>query len=150
MVHQERLEDRVAIQGFVPFETIAETMAGVDLGVVPKRKDSFGNEAFSTKIMEFMAMGVPVIVSDTRIDKYYFNDDLVQFFESGNAPDLAEKILDLASDPAKRSLLCANAKAYIERNNWDVRKSEYLDLVDRLVMGHATAKRCELPENHVL
>lgn len=150
MVQQERLEDRVAIQGFVPLETIAETMAGVNLGVVPKLKDSFGNEAFSTKIMEFMAMGVPVVASDTRIDKYYFNDDLVQFFESGNAEDLADKILDLVNDSAKRSLLCANARAYIERNNWDVRKNEYLDLVDRLVMGHVSAKRYEIPENPVL
>jgi len=150
LVHQEQLEHCVAIQGFVPLETIAETMAAVSLGVVPKLKDSFGNEAFSTKIMEFMAMGVPVVASDTRIDRYYFNDDLVQFFESGNASDLADKILALANDPAKRSLLCSNAKAYIERNTWDVRKKEYLDLVDRLVMGHATTKRCELPESPVL
>jgi len=41
-----------------------------DLGIVPKRKDNFGNEAFSTKILEFMAMSVPVIVSDTMVDKF--------------------------------------------------------------------------------
>ncbi len=34
-----------------------------DLGVVPKRAEGFGNEAFSTKILEFMACGVPVLVS---------------------------------------------------------------------------------------
>lgn len=42
---------------------IAGIMEKADLGVVPKRKDNFGNEAFSTKIFEFMAMRVPVIVS---------------------------------------------------------------------------------------
>ena len=67
--------------GFIPLERVAETMATVDLGVVPKRNDSFGNEAFSTKIMEFMAMGVPVLVSNTRIDQHYFNERLVHFFE---------------------------------------------------------------------
>jgi glycosyltransferase involved in cell wall biosynthesis len=44
-------------------------MENADLGVVPKRNDPFGDEAFSTKILEFMAMGVPVIVSETRIDR---------------------------------------------------------------------------------
>ena len=34
---------------------IATIMAEADLGVVPKRADSFGNEAYSTKIMEFMS-----------------------------------------------------------------------------------------------
>jgi phosphoribosylanthranilate isomerase len=37
--------------------TVAEgraIVANADLGIVPKRADSFGNEAYSTKIMEFM------------------------------------------------------------------------------------------------
>ena len=43
-------------------------MAAASVGVVPKRSEGFGNEAFSTKTLEFMACGVPVIVSRTRID----------------------------------------------------------------------------------
>ena len=58
---------------------IAKIMANADLGVVPKRADSFGNEAYSTKIMEFMAVGVPVVVSSTKIDRYYFDDSMVRF-----------------------------------------------------------------------
>ena len=139
MVKQEHLEDRVTVQGFVPIETVADTMAMVDLGVVPKRRDSFGNEAFSTKIMEFMAMGVPVVVSNTRIDQYYFNDELVQFFESDNAQDLADKIEGLLKDSEKRNALCAEARKFIEENNWDVKKNEYLDLVDALVDGQLAA-----------
>jgi len=60
--------------------------------VVPKRANSFGNEAFSTKILEFMALGVPVIVSNTKIDKYYFSDDLVMFFKNEDIDDLAAKM----------------------------------------------------------
>ena len=136
MVRDQHLEDRVEFRGFVPIEEVAETMENIDLGVVPKRKDSFGNEAFSTKIMEFMAMGVPVIASRTRIDEYYFNESLVQFFESESTEDLADKILELIRDPAKRSSLCAQATDFIRLNNWDVKKSEYLNVVDRLANHH--------------
>ena len=59
-------------------------MSGADLGIVPKRANSFGNEAYSTKIMEFMSLGVPMVVSDTKSDRYYFDDSVVRFFESGN------------------------------------------------------------------
>jgi len=45
---------------------IATVMANADLGVVPKRADSFGNEAYSTKIMEFMSLGVPVVCRARR------------------------------------------------------------------------------------
>jgi glycosyltransferase involved in cell wall biosynthesis len=133
MLSQEQIEDRASIQGFVPLEKVADLMAGMDLGVVPKRKDSFGNEAFSTKIMEFMAMGVPVVASDTRIDQYYFNDHLLQFFESDNSEDLASKIQELVNNVKIRKALCAEALRYIEQNNWDVKKNEYLDLVNALV-----------------
>jgi glycosyltransferase involved in cell wall biosynthesis len=133
MVEKEQLEDRVTMNGAVSIDKVAETMAFVDLGVVPKRSDSFGNEAFSTKIMEFMAMGVPVLASRTAIDQYYFTDQLVQFFESDNVRDLADKILDLMSDSSRRDSLRTHGAEFIRQNNWGVRKQEYLDLVDHLV-----------------
>ena len=132
MVQELHLGDRVTISGPFPIERIAEIMTSVDLGIVPKINDSFGGEAFSTKIMEFMAMNVPVIASRTRVDEYYFTDKMVQFFESGSAHDLAAKILCLVRSPEQRSALCESSTEFIAHNSWDVKKQEYLDLVDRL------------------
>ncbi|MBZ5723518.1 MAG: glycosyltransferase family 4 protein [Acidobacteriia bacterium] len=140
MIRQQRLEDRVMLVGVLPIEKVAETMATVDLAVVPKRKDSFGNEAFSTKIPEFMAMGVPVLAADTRIDQFYFKNGMVQFFESENVDDLAAKILDLAHNPARRDALRERAQEFVRENNWDIRKDEYLALVDRLVKRPGRAR----------
>jgi glycosyltransferase involved in cell wall biosynthesis len=50
----------------LPVKQIADIMANADLGVVPKRADTFGNEAYSTKIMEFMSVGVPVVFPAQR------------------------------------------------------------------------------------
>lgn len=139
LIRSERLEDRAILKGTVPMEQIADAMAGCDLGIVPKRKDSFGNEAFSTKILEFMAMGVPVLASSTRIDRYYFDGGAIEFFDSGNVEDMAAKILELMRDPAKRQTLRARGLDYIRRNNWDVKKDEYLNLAAALVSGQAPA-----------
>ena len=79
------LKDRVYLKDHLPLEEISEIMADADLGVIPKRNDPFGGEAFSTKSLEFMSLGVPVLMSATRIDKYYFNDSVVKFFEPDNA-----------------------------------------------------------------
>ena len=133
MIVKFHLEDRVTIEGFVPIEQVAKIMSNVDLGVVPKRKDSFGNEAFSTKIMEFMAMSVPVVASRTKIDEYYFSDGLVQFFEPENVKDLADRICELIENPARRAELRQNSSAFIALNNWDTRKQEYFALVDNVL-----------------
>lgn len=133
LIRHRGLSDRITLTGLIPLEQVAVTMARVDLGVVPKRSDSFGNEAFSTKIMEFMAMGVPVLAARTRVDEYYFNDQLIQFFESGNVQDLAAKMLELVENPERREQLRNNCNEFISHNNWGVRQQEYLGLVDRLI-----------------
>ena len=103
-----RLAAELGLNGSVRFfeplrlHEIAGVMANADLGVVPKRADSFGNEAYSTKIMEFMSAGVPVAVSETRIDRFYFDDSLVRFFESGNPDALAAAMLELLGNAQLR------------------------------------------------
>jgi len=111
---------------------IASVMAEADLGVVPKRADSFGNEAYSTKIMEFMSLAVPLVVSNTKVDRYYFNDSLVRFFESGNAEALAQAMYEVLSDEEGRCLMVARASEYVRRNSWENRKADYLRLIDGL------------------
>jgi len=127
------LETKVRFFESMSMREIAAVVANADLGVVPKRADSFGNEAFSTKIMEYMAEGVPVIVSKTKVDTYYFNDSIVRFFESGNEEELAEAMLSLMKDAAQRAKLSANAKEFVALNSWDVKKHEYLRVVDSLL-----------------
>jgi glycosyltransferase involved in cell wall biosynthesis len=116
----------------LPLVEIAEVMANADLGVVPKRADSFGNEAYSTKIMEFMSLGVPVVASSTRIDRYYFDDTVVRFFESGNPDDMASAMLDVLQNPDLRRDMVGRALDYARRDNWEGPKHDYLRLVDHL------------------
>jgi glycosyltransferase involved in cell wall biosynthesis len=127
------LGDSVRFFAPMSLRDIARVMAGADLGVVPKRADSFGNEAYSTKIMEFMSLGVPVVVSATRVDRYYFNDSVVRFFESGNHDQLAQAMLEVLGDAGLRASLVANSAEYVRRNNWAQNRRRYLQLVDTLV-----------------
>lgn len=133
MITERGLQERVRLLPLVPIKQIAGVMANADIGVVPKRDDSFGGEAFSTKIFEFMALGVPVIVASTRIDRYYFNDSLVKFFDAGDETSLADGVLTMVREPAFRRKLAANALEYIAQQSWDIKRRDYLDLVDRLV-----------------
>ena len=129
------LSDAVRFFNPLPVRQIAEVMANADLGVVPKRADSFGDQAYSTKIMEFMSLGVPMVVSSTRIDRFYFDDSVVRFFESGNVDALADAMVEVISDHDLRRRLVANGFEYVARNNWDSRRAAYLDLVDSLISG---------------
>jgi glycosyltransferase involved in cell wall biosynthesis len=124
--------DRVKFCGDVSLEEIAGVIANADIGVVPKRADSFGNEAYSTKIMEFMSQGVPVVAARTRIDSFYFDDSLISFFPSGDSRAMADRILEITENASLRESLVKNGLAYARANDWDQKKPEYLALVDML------------------
>lgn len=127
------LQERVKIHETVPKERMAEIMSQADLGIVPKRNDAFGGEAFSTKILEFMSLGVPVIAAKTKVDRYYFNESVIKFFEPEDEASLAQAMIDLASNDTLRREQAERARGFVlNEYNWEERKQSYLDLVDRL------------------
>jgi glycosyltransferase involved in cell wall biosynthesis len=126
------LNGSVKFYNGLPIDEIADVIANADLGVVPKRADSFGNEACSTKIMEFMSQGVPVVVSRTKVDSYYFDDTTVRFFPSGDAQAMADAMLEVIESKALRESLIVKGYEYVSTHSWDLRRKDYLNLVDAL------------------
>jgi glycosyltransferase involved in cell wall biosynthesis/peptidoglycan/xylan/chitin deacetylase (PgdA/CDA1 family) len=153
LVRELGLEGSVKFQGGVPLDQMAQLIANADLGVVPKRADSFGNEAYSTKIMEFMSQGVPVVVSRTKIDSFYFEEGVVHFFPSGDSEAMAKAMLEVINDKSLRESLAARGYEYVEQNSWDSKKREYLDLIDALSTERfddvepALSARADAPES---
>jgi glycosyltransferase involved in cell wall biosynthesis/peptidoglycan/xylan/chitin deacetylase (PgdA/CDA1 family) len=132
LVRRLDLDECIKFCGGVALDQMAQVIANADLGVVPKRADSFGNEAYSTKIMEFMSQGVPVVVSRTKVDTFYFEEGVVHFFQSGDSQAMARAMFDVINDHDLRESLIARGYEYVERHGWDRKKKEYLDLVDCL------------------
>jgi glycosyltransferase involved in cell wall biosynthesis len=126
------LNGRIHFYDPKPLRDIVQVMSQADLAVVPKRAESFGNEAVSTKVLEFMALGIPVLQSRTKVGTYYDTESRVKFFESENVDDLAKCMLLLIRDQQLRERLVANALEYVKENNWMVKKHVYLELVDSL------------------
>lgn len=135
LIEELKLQKHVFIHSSVPMEQVPELLVEADLGVVPKRANSFGNEAYSTKIMEFMSQGLPAVVSRTKIDSFYFTDAEVKFFESENVQELAQAMIEVVKDAGLRKRLIANGYRYVSQNSWSRKKVEYLQLVDGLIHG---------------
>src|SRR3981081_106974 len=129
------LNGSVKLCASLPLHQIADVIANADLGVVSKRADSFGNEAYSTKIMEFMSQGVPVGVARTKVDSFYFDDAAVRFCASGDDKSMAEAMLEVVVNKKMRETLVANGYKYVEQHSWDSRRGDYLNLVDTLTAG---------------
>jgi len=135
MIRRLGLGKRVLLWDTIPIEKIASLMAEADLGVIPKRNEPFGGQAFSTKILEFMALGVPVIVARTKIDSFYFDDTVVTFTEPDDVDDLAARMISMIQDKELRDGQTQRAQKFVAGLSWEKKRSEYFGLVDKLVSG---------------
>lgn len=133
LIQELCLQEKILLRPQVSHEEILRVIENSDLGVDPKRTDGFADEAFGGKIFEFMALGVPMVVSNTRANRYYFNDSVVRFCRGGDVEDLARSILELYEDKNARRQMVRNAVDFICAYDWAARKSDYFKLVDSLI-----------------
>ena len=84
-----RADGRIEVSdGFLPAETIAERLTLAHIGVVPNQPNELNRYALSTKLFEYVAVGVPVVCAGLPTIREYFGEDEVLFFEPGNVADL--------------------------------------------------------------
>jgi glycosyltransferase involved in cell wall biosynthesis len=133
LIEEMGLSGRAILRNRLPLDQICDVMASADAGIVPKRADGFGNQAFSTKIFEFMACAVPVIVSKTEIDAFYFDDSLVRFFVSGDERDLADALLDVYGRRGAKDTQVQVAREFAVQHSWQEKSAEYEALIETLV-----------------
>jgi glycosyltransferase involved in cell wall biosynthesis len=113
-------------------EQLPPLIRQADVGIVANRNDVFTDGLLPTKMMEYVALGTPVIAARTSTISAYFDDDMVQFFEPGNVASLAQSIIILHSDPQRLAELKANSDKFNQTYRWDDLAANYVAIVDAL------------------
>jgi glycosyltransferase involved in cell wall biosynthesis len=132
LVGELGLEDVVHISPPVPLDQLVPRIADADLGVVPLRNDSFTRTMLPVKLLEYVALGIPVVCSDTPAIRAYFDGTMVCFSPAGDAETLARNIVALARDDARRAALADRAGSFIERFGWKLQGPAYGELIEEL------------------
>lgn len=139
------LHDSVFIHSELPAREIVQIIENADIGVEPKRATMFSDEAFSTKIFEYMAMGVPAVASSTRVHRYYLDSSLLMFFPDGDFEALADCVVSLVRSPELQKQYVRNGLEYLNQHDWQSQVPAYLRVVETLAGANRarTATSCQ-------
>ncbi len=127
------LGDAVHLHGQRPIEEMPAAIAAADVGVAPLRQDIFTDCGLPTKLLEYVALGVPAITSRTATTAEYFDDSMALLFEPGNAEDLASKLLQVYRDPARATARAECARAFTAQYNWRTESARYVRTIESLL-----------------
>ncbi len=116
--------------GMLDAAELPKHLAWADVGVVPNRSDVFTEGILPTKLLEYVAAGVPAAVARTGMVKDYFTEDMVAYFEPGDMEGLVRTLANLHRDPESAARTAAGALRFQDENSWERMLDTYLSAVD--------------------
>ena len=132
IVDARGLGEAVQIEGLQPIEQLGPVFARASAGIVPIVDNPFTRYMLPVKLLEYVALGLPVISSETSTIRAYFDETMVAFVRPGDAADLAAKIVALRRDPDVRESMVRSADTFLEHYSWDRESERYHGLIEAL------------------
>ncbi|MEP7082068.1 MAG: glycosyltransferase family 4 protein [Chloroflexota bacterium] len=129
------LEERIALHGRVPIDDLPGLLAVADVGLVPSLPLPYLQYSLSTKLLEYAAMGVPIVASDLATFRHHFTDAAIRFVPGGDPDALARALEALVDDPAATVAMGLEARRQAGAYDWEVQRARYLEIVERLIRG---------------
>ena len=115
-------------------EVLARVQRG-SVGVVPNLPIPLNRFALSTKLFEYVALGVPVVCSDLPTIRSYFSDDEVTFFRAGDQRALARALVAVAQDPDRALARVKAARRRYQAYRWSGQAEQYVGVLRKMAAG---------------
>ncbi|HYL41197.1 MAG TPA: glycosyltransferase, partial [Candidatus Binatus sp.] len=123
---------RIQLHGRLPIERMPESLAAADVGVAPIAPSRFTRLSFSTKLLEYGAMGLPIATARLPLAERLLGDDAVWFFEAGDPASLASAIGAIVDDAGARESRVQVMTARVRALSWELEQARYVALIERL------------------
>ena len=135
-----RRVDELGLAGAVSLPTrllpITEMPAFLEqahIGVVPSHRDPWTDEVLPTKLLEYAALGIPVITFRNPVIERYFPEDSVTYVDPASAENLLVAMRTLVGDPDRARRQAERASEVMATMTWDRQKLAYFEVIDRMV-----------------
>ncbi|MEQ1653192.1 MAG: glycosyltransferase family 4 protein, partial [Hyphomicrobium sp.] len=113
IVAAKGLSEYINFTGRVPDATLLEVLNTADVCVNPDEVNPMNDKSTMNKIMEYMALGKPIVQFDVTEGKFSAGAASL-YAKPNNAVDLAEKIVTLLDDPEQRAAMSAFGRQRVE------------------------------------
>ena len=123
------LADDVVLPGRIPYEQARDLLAACDIGVSAKQAVTEANG----KLLNYMAVGIPVVATDTQINRDLLGD-LGVYAQVDDASSLAQAMLRLLRDEAlARRLGDGLRRRAVEEFSWDAGGERIIEVYEQLL-----------------
>lgn len=127
------LKEHVDFTGRISNDDLLGYLSTADLGLVPDPKNPLNDVSSMNKVVEYMAMGVPVLGFDLKETRFTAQDAGV-YVEPNDEKQMADCIRELIADPARRRQLGERGAARFRSGlDWNTQKARLIGVYEGLI-----------------
>jgi glycosyltransferase involved in cell wall biosynthesis len=124
------VDDRIEFsRAYVSNDDALRRIAVASCGIIPNRRSRLNRFALSSKLLEYVALGVPVVVARLETLSAHFGPEEVTFFEPDDSESLAAAIAWVAQHPADAREKAKRAQRRAEAYSWPESRTRLLKAV---------------------
>ena len=134
LAQQLEVSDRVLFNeaGFA-LEELPRQLRPMHLGLVGNRRSEAGDLMLPVKLLEYVALGIPVVVPRLRTIQHYFTEAMVAYYEPGDVVSFSDAIYRLFCHPEARRQQAERADGFMTAYGWERHGTELLTLYRELL-----------------
>lgn len=111
----------------VPIEKLSRLLSEMDVGLIPNKRSAATQLMLPVKMLEYIALGIPVIAPRLKAIEFYFSEDMITYFEPDNVDDMASAILRLSRDDRRRAAQQEKAREFLFFYGWEKQSVEFVN-----------------------
>jgi glycosyltransferase involved in cell wall biosynthesis len=127
------IKEYVEFAGRVPDDELLERLSTCDIGVNPDPKNPFNDKSTMNKILEYMAIGLPIVQYDVLEGRRSAGPASL-YAKANDEKDFADKIVELLDNPRKRDEMSAVGRSRMkDQLEWSHQVPRLLEAYDRVL-----------------
>ena len=132
LIQDYDLGREVRYMGMFQLTDMPNEIMKADFGIVSYEKSKATDLMLPLKLMEYVAMQIPVITIKNKAISHYFDDEDLIYYGYKDHIDLFNKIIYVYSNMESLNRFKQNYHRNTENFNWEIEKKNYIDLIDSL------------------
>ncbi|HJO09311.1 MAG TPA: glycosyltransferase family 4 protein [Verrucomicrobiota bacterium] len=124
---------KIECTGFVPYGEVTERLGQAGVGIIPYESSSGAHCAFVAKLVEYAALGLPVVSTPLDSMKAFFGNNPSVRFSAFDGEQFANDVIDLLDNPPPRAESIRLAKRIATELDWPVICARVVDQLEAVI-----------------